>query len=74
MIKKEIVQQLKQDIYTLVNIARSYAPDNETQDAITVAENCIRAGLTDYELACTEAYALGLEQGRVEQIGEQQRG
>lgn len=36
------------------------------------------AALSDWELdmkkACTEAYALGLEQGRVEQIGEQQRG
>lgn len=73
MIKKEIVQQLKQDIYTLVNIARSYAPDGEVQGAITVAENCIHAGLIDYELACKEAFAMGLEQGRVEQIGEQQR-
>ena len=73
MIKKEIVQQLKQDIHTLVNIARSYAPDSETQGAITVAENCIHAGLIDYELACREAFAMGLEQGRIEQIGEQQR-
>lgn len=73
MIKKEIAQQLKQDIYTLVNIARSYAPDSETQDAITVAENCIHAGLVDYELACREAFAMGLEQGRVERIGEQQK-
>ena len=36
------------------------------------------AALSDWELdmkkACAEAYALGLEQGRVEQIGEQQRG
>lgn len=36
------------------------------------------AALSDWELdmkkACTEAYALGLEQGRIEQIGEQQRG
>lgn len=35
------------------------------------------AALSDWELdmekACTEAYALGLEQGRTEQIGEQQR-
>lgn len=35
------------------------------------------AALSDWELdmkkACTEAYALGLEQGRIEQIGEQQR-
>lgn len=71
MIKKEIAQQLKQDIYTLVNIARSHAPDDDVQDAITVAENCIHAGLTDYELAFTEAYALGLEQGRGERLGEQ---
>ena len=28
----------------------------------------------DMRKACTEAYALGQEQGRVEQIGEQQRG
>lgn len=28
----------------------------------------------DMRKACAEAYALGLEQGRVEQIGEQQRG
>ena len=28
----------------------------------------------DMRKACTEAYALGLKQGRVEQIGEQQRG
>ena len=74
MIKKEIAQQLKQDIYTLVNIARSYAPDQRVQDEITVAENCIHAGLIDYELACKEAFMMGLEQGRVEQIGEQQRG
>ena len=74
MIKKEIAQQLKQDIYTLVNIARSYAPDQQVQDEITVAENCIHAGLIDYELACKEAFAMGLEQGRIEQIGEQQRG
>lgn len=73
MIKKEIVQQLNQDIYTLVNTARSYAPDQQIQDEITVAENCIHAGLIDYELACKEAFAMGLEQGRVEQIGEQQR-
>lgn len=73
MIKKEIAQQLKQDIYTLVNIARSYAPDQQIQDDITVAENCIHAGLIDYELACKEAFEMGLEQGRVEQIGEQQR-
>lgn len=52
MNRKEISQSLKQDIYTLVNIARAYAPDSETQDAITVAENCIYAGLGDYELAC----------------------
>jgi len=36
------------------------------------------AALSDWEQdmrkACTEAYALGLEQGRVEQNGEQQRG
>jgi len=35
------------------------------------------AALGDWEQdmreACTEAYALGLQQGRVEQIGEQQR-
>lgn len=73
MIKKEIVQQLKLDIHTLANIARSYAPDIETQGAITVAENSIHAGLIDYELACKEAFAMGLEQGRVEQMGEQQR-
>lgn len=51
MNRKEIVQCLKQDIYTLVNIARSYAPDQRVQDEITVAENCIHAGLGDYELA-----------------------
>lgn len=73
MIRKEIAQQLKQDIYTLVNIARSYASDGETQDAITVAENCIHAGLIDYELACKEEALAMLEQGRVEQIGEQKR-
>lgn len=54
MNRKEISQSLKQDIYTLVNIARAYAPDSETQDAITVAENCIHAGLGDYEIACRE--------------------
>ena len=52
MNRKEISQHLKQDIYKLVNIARSYAPDQQVQDEITVAENCIHAGLGDYELAC----------------------
>lgn len=72
MIKKEIVQQLKQDIYTLVNIARSYAPDQQIQNEITVAENCIHAGLIDYELACKEAFEMGLERGRA-QNGVQQK-
>ena len=49
--RKEITQCLKQDICTLANIARSYAPDQRVQDEITVAENCIHAGLGDYELA-----------------------
>ena len=52
MERKGIVQQLKQDIYRLVNIARSYAPNQQVQDEITVAENCIHAGLGDYELVC----------------------
>ena len=50
--RKEIVQYLEQDIYKLVNIARTYAPSQQVQDEITVAENCIHAGLNDYELAC----------------------
>lgn len=50
--RKEIVQYLKHDIYKLVNIARTYAPNQQVQDEITVAENCIHAGLGDYELAC----------------------
>lgn len=50
--KKEIVRCLKQDIYKLVNIARTYAPNQQVQDEITVAVNCIYAGLGDYELAC----------------------
>ena len=50
--RKEIVQYLKQDIYKLVNISRTYAPNQQVQDEITVAENCIHAGLGDYELAC----------------------
>jgi hypothetical protein len=54
MKRKEISQQLKQDICHLVNIARSYAPNQQVQDEITVAENCIYAGLGDYELACRE--------------------
>lgn len=54
MNRKEISQFLKQDIYKLVNIARSYAPDQQVQDEITVAENCIHAGLGDYEIACRE--------------------
>lgn len=53
---KEIAQQLKQDIYILVNIARSYAPNQQVQDEITVAENYIHAGLCDYELACLADY------------------
>ena len=52
MNRKEISQFLKQDIYKLVSIARSYAPDQQVQDEITIAENCIHAGLGDYELAC----------------------
>lgn len=52
--RKEIVQYLKQDIYKLVNIARTYAPNQQVQDEITVAVNCIYAGLGDYELACRE--------------------
>ena len=48
---KEISECLKQDIYNLVNIARTYAPDQQVQDEITVVENCIHAGLIDYELA-----------------------
>ena len=50
--RKEIAQYLKQDIYKLVNIARTYAPSQQVQDEITVAQNCIYAGLGDYELAC----------------------
>ena len=50
--QKEIVQYLKQGIYKLVNIARTYAPNQQVQDEITVAQNCIYAGLGDYELAC----------------------
>lgn len=50
--QKEITQYLKQDIYKLVNIARTYAPNQQVQDEITVAVNCIYAGLGDYELAC----------------------
>ena len=50
--QKEISQYLKQDIYKLVNIARTYAPNQQVQDEITVAVNCIYAGLGDYELAC----------------------
>ena len=50
--KKEITQYLKQDIHKLVNIARAYAPNQQVQDEITVAVNCIYAGLGDYELAC----------------------
>ena len=50
--REEIAQYLKQDIYKLVNIARTYAPNQQVQDEITVAENCIHAGLGDYELAC----------------------
>ena len=50
--QKEIAQYLKQDIYKLVNIARTYAPSQQVQDEITVAQNCIYAGLGDYELAC----------------------
>lgn len=50
--QKEIAQYLKQDIYKLVNIARTYAPNQQVQDEITVAVNCIYAGLGDYELAC----------------------
>lgn len=51
MNRKEIVQYLKHDIYILVNIARTYAPDQQVQDEITVVENCIHAGLGDYESA-----------------------
>lgn len=50
--QKEIAQYLKHDIYKLVNIARTYAPNQQVQDEITVALNCIYAGLGDYELAC----------------------
>ena len=50
--QKEIAQYLKQDIYKLVNIARTYAPNQQVKDEITVAQNCIYAGLGDYELAC----------------------
>ena len=50
--REEISQYLKQDICNLVNIARTYAPNQQVQDEITVAENCIYAGLGDYELAC----------------------
>ena len=50
--QKEIAQYLKRDIYKLVNIARTYAPNQQAQDEITVAVNCIYAGLGDYELAC----------------------
>ena len=50
--RKEIVQYLKQDIHKLVNIARTYAPNQQVQDEITVAVNCIYAGLGDYELDC----------------------
>lgn len=50
--RKEITQYLKQDIYKLVNIARTYAPNQQVQDEITVAVNCIYAGFGDYELAC----------------------
>ena len=50
--QKEIAQYLKRDIYKLVNIARTYAPNQQAQDENTVAVNCIYAGLGDYELAC----------------------
>lgn len=50
--RKEITQYLKQDIYKLVNIARTYAPNQQVQDEITIVVNCIYAGLGDYELAC----------------------
>ena len=52
MNRKEISQFLKQDIYKLVSIARSCAPNQQVQDEISIVENCIHAGLGDYELAC----------------------
>lgn len=66
MDRKGIVQYLKQDIYTLVNIARSYAPDQQVQDEITVAENCIHAGLGDYELAWRKQVKRLLENEQIE--------
>ena len=56
--QKEIAQYLKHDIYKLVSIARTYAPNQQVQDEITVAADCIYAGLGDYELACRKE-ALG---------------
>lgn len=54
MNRKEISVCLKQDIYNLINIARTYAPNQQVQDKITVVENCIHAGLEDYDEAWRE--------------------
>ena len=59
--QKEIAQYLKHDIYKLVNIARTYAPNQQVQDEITVAADCIYAGLGDYELACRKEALGGID-------------
>lgn len=70
MNRKEISQSLKQDIYKLVNIARSYAPNQQAQDEITVAENCIHAGLVDYELVCREEALKLAERRKNEKVSD----
>ena len=47
--QREIATQLKEDIYKLWNIARSYANEEAAQDADDLYE-MILAGLSDYEL------------------------
>ena len=54
--REEISQYLEQDICKLMNIARTYAPDQQVQDEITVAVNCIYAGLADYEFDCKKRH------------------
>ena len=49
-LQREISTQLKQDIYKLWNIARSYTDGEVAQDADELYE-MILAGLSDYELA-----------------------
>lgn len=50
-LRKEISQQLAQDISKLVDIAIANAKSSQEKDRIATLQECIYAGLSDYELA-----------------------